>query len=94
MKKKDISREFSKRITVRSLYVFFIIAIYGIYTKNEHTADILNALGPWVLGFLFTYMGIGYGDYRVSKGLPSFTDILSILVTKNSPASKEKGDGE
>lgn len=82
---KEITRRFSKRITVGSIGGFFAIAGVGLITGNANTHHIIEALGPWVLGLILVYMGIGYGDYRISKGLPSFTDIFTILATRKRP---------
>lgn len=82
MSKKEITRTFSKKITVGSLVSLFLIATLGMITGNEHTHEIITALGPWVVGLIVTYMAVGYGDYRLSQGVPSLTDILTILITK------------
>ncbi|MBK3745067.1 hypothetical protein G3A39_38395 [Paraburkholderia aspalathi] len=92
MSEKEITRQFSKKITVASLTSFFVLAALGLITGNPHTHEILTALGPWVLGLIVTYMAVGYGDYRLSKGMPSLTDILTILITKRPHRHKEDSE--
>ncbi len=89
---KEITRRFSKKITVASLAAFFGLAGIGMLLGNPNTAAILEALGPWVLGLIITYMGIGYSDYRVAKGLPSFSDILTTLVVRRPHKRETKAE--
>lgn len=86
---KEITRKFSKQITVASLAAFFGIAGVGLLIGNQHTAQIVDALGPWVVALLAIYMGIGHLDFRTAKGLPSFfTDILTLAFTRKKPDSE------
>ena len=80
--KKEATRGFTKRVTVASLALMFGLAGYGLYTANPDTAGIVTALGPWVVALLATYMAVGYGDHRISKGLPSLTDILGLAFAR------------
>ncbi|MGQ5718837.1 hypothetical protein [Pseudochrobactrum asaccharolyticum] len=88
-KEKEITRKFSKQITVASLAAFFGIAGVGLLIGNQHTAQIVDALGPWVVAMLAIYMGIGHMDFRTSKGLPGFfSDILTLAFTRKKPESE------
>lgn len=88
---KEITRKFSKQITVASLAAFFGIAAIGLLLGNQHTAQIVDALGPWVVALLAIYMGIGHMDFRTAKGLPGFfTDILTLAFTRK----KSESEGE
>jgi hypothetical protein len=93
---KEITRRFSKKITVASLSAFFAIAGVGLLLGNPNTAAIVDALGPWVVALLAIYMGIGHLDFRTSKGLPSwFSDILALAFTRRRTAvSDDKKEGE
>ncbi len=93
---KDITRRFSKKITIASLASFFGIAAVGLLIGNSSTAAIIEALGPWVTALLAIYMGIGHLDFRTSKGIPSwFSDILALAFTRRrSDVSEEKKDVE
>lgn len=85
---KEITRRFSKKITIASLASFFGIAGVGLLIGNPSTAAIIEALGPWVVAMLAIYMGVGHMDFRTSKGIPSFfTDILGLAFTR-----RRKGD--
>lgn len=91
---KEITRKFSKQITVASLAAFFGIAGVGLLIGNQHTAAIIGELGPWVVALLAIYMGIGHMDFRTAKGLPSFfTDILTLAFTRRRPSDDDKGEG-
>jgi len=80
---KEITRRFSKKITIASLGAFFAIAGVGLLLRNPDTAAIVEALGPWVVAMLAIYMGIGHMDFRTAKGLPSFfSDILGLAFTR------------
>jgi hypothetical protein len=80
---KEITRRFSKKITIASLTSFFAIAGVGLLIGNPQTAAIVEALGPWVVAMLAIYMGIGHMDFRTSKGFPSFlTDILALAFRR------------
>lgn len=81
---EETTRRFSKRVTVASLAFMCALAGYGGVTANPYTADIINALGPWVLGLIVTYMAVGYGDHRLSKGLPSLTDLVGMAFALRS----------
>ncbi len=88
-KEKEITRKFSKQITVASLAAFFGIAGVGLLIGNQHTAAIVDALGPWVVAMLIIYMGIGHLDFRTAKGLPGFfTDVLTLAFTRKKPESE------
>lgn len=88
-KEKEITRKFSKQITVASLAAFFGIAGVGLLLGNPNTANIVDALGPWVVAMLVIYMGIGHLDFRTAKGLPGFfTDILTLAFTRKKPESE------
>jgi len=77
---QEITRKFSKTITLNSLKTFFAAAFLGLLWDGEHTAEILQALGTWVVAMLAIYMSIGYLDFRTVKGMPSFWDNLLGLV--------------
>jgi len=91
---KEITRRFSKRITIASLAAFFGIAAVGLLIGNPQTAAIVEALGPWVVALLAIYMGIGHLDFRTSKGIPGwFSDILSLAFTRRrDDKSENKGE--
>lgn len=80
--RKETTRRFSKQITVATLAFMCGLAGYGGVTANPYTADIIHALGPWVLGLIATYMAVGYGDHRLSKGLPSLTDLVGMAFAR------------
>lgn len=91
---KEITRRFSKKITIASLAAFFGIAGVGLLIRNPDTAAIIGELGPWVVAMLMIYMGIGHLDFRTSKGLPGFfTDILG-LAFKRRRDEKSESKGE
>lgn len=91
---KEITRKFSKQITIASLVSFFAIAGVGLLIGNPSTAAIIEALGPWVVAMLAIYMGIGHMDFRTAKGLPSFfTDIMQLAFTRRrNEKSESKGE--
>ncbi|MPR60640.1 hypothetical protein D7027_02180 [Ochrobactrum intermedium] len=91
---KEITRRFSKKITVASLAAFFAIAGVGMLIGNPSTAAIIEALGPWVVAMLAIYMGIGHLDFRTSKGIPSwFSDILGLAFgRRRAEAPDTKGE--
>lgn len=93
---KDITRGFSKKITIASLASFFGIAGVGLLIGNPQTAAIIGELGPWVVALLAIYMGIGHLDFRTSKGIPSwFSDILALAFTRRRaemPEDKKVGE--
>lgn len=91
---KEITRRFSKKITIASLGAFFGIAAVGLLIRNPDTASIVEALGPWVVALLAIYMGVGHMDFRTSKGLPSFfTDILGLAFKRRrDDGSENKGE--
>jgi predicted membrane protein len=93
---KEITRKFSKKITIASLAAFFGIAGVGLLIGNPHTAQIIGELGPWVVALLAIYMGIGHLDFRTSKGIPSwFSDILGLAFTRRrAEAADDKKDVE
>lgn len=87
---KEITRKFSKKITIASLAAFFGIAGVGLLIRNTDTDKIIGELGPWVVALLAIYMGVGHMDFRTSKGLPSFfTQILGLAFKR-----RRKGDEE
>lgn len=75
------TRRFSKRVTVASLLALFGLAGYGTAFEYPHTAGVIDALGPWVLGLIITYMGVGHLDFRAVLG-QSFGDVLKGLVRR------------
>ena len=91
---KEITRKFSKKITVASLAAFFGIAGVGLLIRNPDTAAIVDALGPWVVALLAIYMGVGHMDFRTSKGFPSFfSDILGMAFgRRRREKSEDKGE--
>nr|WP_312196570.1 hypothetical protein [Brucella anthropi] len=91
---KEITRRFSKKITIASLAAFFGIAGVGLLIGNPNTAAIVDALGPWVVALLAIYMGVGHMDFRTSKGIPGFfSDILSLAFTRRRrDKSEDKGE--
>ncbi|WP_343314059.1 hypothetical protein AAIB41_02625 [Brucella sp. BE17] len=93
---KEITRRFSKKITIASLASFFGIAGVGLLVGNPQTAAIIGELGPWVVALLAIYMGIGHLDFRTSKGIPSwFSDILALAFTRRRaemPEAKTEGE--
>lgn len=93
---KEITRKFSKKITVASLSAFFGIAGVGLLLRNPDTASIIGELGPWVVALLAIYMGIGHLDFRTSKGIPSwFSDILALAFTRRrAEMPEDKTEGE
>lgn len=95
---KEITRRFSKKITLNSLIAFFGIAFIGIIFRNPDTAGILEALGPWVVAMLAIYMSVGYLDFRTAQGLPSFFDtLLTLVFSRKQPrkrSSNEEGEAE
>lgn len=91
---KSTTRRFSKKITVWSLISLFAIAVYGIATANPFTHEIISALGHWILGLLFTYMGIGYGDHRLAKSMPDLTDVFMTMLSKGRGRRRhDEGEG-
>lgn len=92
---KEITRRFSKKITIASLSAFFAIAGVGLLIGNPSTAAILEALGPWIVALLAIYMGIGHLDFRTSKGLPSwFSDILALAFARRRAEEADKKEEE
>lgn len=93
---KEITRRFSKKITIASLAAFFGISAAGLLLRNPDTAAIVEALGPWVVALLAIYMGIGHLDFRTSKGIPSwFSDILALAFTRRrADAASDKKEAE
>jgi len=91
---KEATRTFSKRITVASLALMFALAGYGTWSMNPDTADILTALGPWVLGLIATYMAVGYGDHRISRGLPSLSDVMTLAFSRGRSVRRPHHDEE
>lgn len=91
---KEITRRFSKKITIASLASFFAIAGVGLLLRNPDTAAIVDSLGPWVVAMLAIYMGIGHMDFRTSKGFPSFfSDILRLAFGRRQrDRSETKGE--
>lgn len=91
---KEITRRFSKKITIASLVAFFGIAAVGLLIGNPNTANIVDALGPWVVALLAIYMGVGHLDFRTSKGLPSwFSNILGLAFKRRrDDRSENKGE--
>jgi hypothetical protein len=80
------TRRFSKRITVASLAALFGLAGYGTYVQYPQTADVIDSLGPWVLGLIVVYMGVGHLDFRAVLG-QSFGDVLTTLLRRRRPAA-------
>lgn len=78
------TRRFSKRITVASLAALFSLAGYGTAIQYPQTAELIDALGPWVLGLIVVYMGVGHLDFRATLG-KSFGDILLTLLRRRKP---------
>lgn len=92
---KEITRRFSKKITVASLAAFFGIAAVGLLIRNPDTDKIIGELGPWVVALLAIYMGIGHLDFRTSKGIPSwFSDIVGLAFQKRKNKKSEENNGE
>lgn len=92
---KEITRKFSKQITVASLAAFFGIAGVGLLIGNPNTAAIIGELGPWVVALLAIYMGVGHMDFRTSKGFPSFfTNILELAFEKSKHKTATNNEGE
>ncbi|MCX2696255.1 hypothetical protein [Ochrobactrum chromiisoli] len=91
---KEITRRFSKKITIASLGALFGIAGVGLLIRNPDTAAIVDALGPWVVALLAIYMGVGHMDFRTSKGFPSFfTNILGLAFKRRrDDGSENKGE--
>lgn len=86
---REATRTFTKRATVACLAGLFAVAGYGISTANPSTGEIISALGMWSVALLATYMAVGYGDHRLSKGMPSLVDILATTFASR----RGRGDG-
>jgi len=91
---KEITRRFSKKITIASLASFFAIAGVGLLLRNPDTAAIVEALGPWVVALLAIYMGIGHLDFRTSKGIPSWFSGILGLAFKRRRDDRPESKGE
>lgn len=87
------TRRFSKRITIANLGILAGLAGYGMWTAHPDTAGIVASYGMWSFGGIAMYMHVGQQDYRTSKGMPSFVDVLTLLVTKGRSGRRDMHEG-
>lgn len=79
---KKSTRRFSKRVLVGNLFPLAGLAFAGLVTQHPQAAELVMAYGMTSYAGIGMYYAVGLGDYRTSKGVPGFLDVLTLLVTK------------